>query len=60
MATWAGLTPPVSAIAPRVRIGRNRWFNLPWLLPIGFAALAAGIAIAKEQDHEFFGYRQSI
>jgi hypothetical protein len=31
-----------------------------WLLPIGFAALAAGIAIAIEQDHEFFGSRRRI
>ena len=41
----------MSGIAPRVRIGRNRWINLLWLLPIGFA-VAARIAIAKEQDDE--------
>ena len=56
MATWGGSIPAVLGIAPRGRIGRNRWFNLLWL-PIGFAALIAGIAIAKEQDHESFGYR---
>ncbi len=30
--------PQVSGIAPRVRVGRSRWFNLLWLLPIGFVA----------------------
>ena len=35
-ATWAGSVPQVNGIAPRVRIGRSRWFNLLWLLPIGF------------------------
>ena len=35
-ATWAGSVPQVNGIAPRVRLGRNRWFNLLWLLPIGF------------------------
>ncbi|MDT7716191.1 MAG: methionine sulfoxide reductase catalytic subunit, partial [Pseudonocardiales bacterium] len=33
---------------PRVRPGRSRWFNLLWLLPIGFVVLIAGIALAKE------------
>jgi sulfoxide reductase catalytic subunit YedY len=33
---------------PRVRLGRSRWFNLLWLLPIGFVVLIAGIALAKE------------
>ena len=26
--TWAGSIPQVRGIAPRVRIGRSRWFNL--------------------------------
>ena len=30
--------PEAYGIAPRVRVGRSRWFNLLWLLPIGFVA----------------------
>jgi sulfoxide reductase catalytic subunit YedY len=37
--TWAGSVPVARGIAPRVRIGRSRWFNLLWLLPIGFVVL---------------------
>ncbi len=48
VATWAGSVPAVSGIAPRVRLGRSRWFNLLWLLPIGFVVLIVGIALAKE------------
>lgn len=46
-ATWAGSVPQATGIAPRVRIGRSRWFNLLWLIPIGFVLLVAAIAIAK-------------
>jgi sulfoxide reductase catalytic subunit YedY len=46
-ATWAGSIPQVTGIAPRVRIGRNKWFNLLWLLPFGFLLLISAIAIAK-------------
>lgn len=46
--TWAGSVPAVSGIAPRVRVGRTRWFNLLWLLPIGFVVLIGGVALAKE------------
>jgi DMSO/TMAO reductase YedYZ molybdopterin-dependent catalytic subunit/thiosulfate reductase cytochrome b subunit len=46
--TWAGSVPAQSGVAPRVRIGRSRWFNLLWLLPIGFVLLVAGVAVAKE------------
>src|SRR5689334_20844354 len=35
-ATWAGSIPQVNGVAPRVRVGRDKWFNLLWLLPIGF------------------------
>jgi len=45
--TWAGSVPVAHGIAPRVRVGRTRWFNLLWLLPMGFVALLAGIATAK-------------
>jgi hypothetical protein len=48
VATWAGSVPAASGIAPRVRVGRTRWFNLLWLLPIGFVALIVGIALAQE------------
>lgn len=35
------------ATAPKLRVGRDKWFNLLWLLPIGFALLVASVAIAK-------------
>jgi len=47
-ATWAGSVPAQSGIAPRVRVGRSKWFNLLWLLPIGFMLLIVGVAFAKE------------
>ncbi len=46
-ATWAGSVPQVNGIAPRVRVGRHKWFNLLWLLPIGFLLLIIAIAVAK-------------
>ena len=46
-ATWAGSVPQVGGIAPRVRVGRSRWFNLLWLLPIGFIVLLILVAVAK-------------
>ena len=46
-ATWAGSIPAAQGIAPRVRIGRSRWFNLLWLLPIGFVVLIVAVAAAK-------------
>ncbi|MCP9491858.1 MAG: molybdopterin-dependent oxidoreductase [Solirubrobacteraceae bacterium MAG38_C4-C5] len=30
-----------------MRVGRSRWFNLLWLLPIGFLLLIVAIAVAK-------------
>jgi sulfoxide reductase catalytic subunit YedY len=45
--SWAGSIPVASGIAPRVRIGRSRWFNLLWLLPIGFVVLIVAVAAAK-------------
>jgi methionine sulfoxide reductase catalytic subunit len=44
-ATWAGSIPRVNGVAPRVRVGR-RWFNLLWLLPIGFVLLIVAVAVA--------------
>jgi sulfoxide reductase catalytic subunit YedY len=46
-ATWAGSVPHANGVAPRLRIGRSRWFNLLWLLPIGFMALLIAVAVAK-------------
>jgi methionine sulfoxide reductase catalytic subunit len=46
-ATWTGSFPQANGIAPRVRVGRNKWFNLLWLLPIGFFLLLTLVAIAK-------------
>ena len=46
--TWAGSMPAQNGVPPRVRIGRTKWFNLLWLIPIGFVLLVIGIAVAKE------------
>jgi methionine sulfoxide reductase catalytic subunit len=45
--TWAGSIPAAFGIAPRVRIGANRWFNLVWLLPIAWGLLLLGVATAQ-------------
>lgn len=44
---WAGGIPPRHAIAPRFRIGRDRWFNIMWLLPIGVVLALVGVAVAQ-------------
>jgi DMSO/TMAO reductase YedYZ molybdopterin-dependent catalytic subunit/thiosulfate reductase cytochrome b subunit len=44
--TWAGSIPAAFGIAPRLRIGASRWFNLLWLLPIGWGFLLLGVAAA--------------
>ena len=44
---WAGGIPAQYGVAPRVRIGKSKWFNLLWLIPIGFLLLVIGIAVAK-------------
>lgn len=44
---WAGSLPAAAGIAPRIRVGRDRWFNLVWLLPIGFGVLLAAVATAQ-------------
>ena len=46
-ATFAGSIPAVNGVAPRIRIGRDRWFNLLWLIPIGFAAALLLVAVAQ-------------
>jgi methionine sulfoxide reductase catalytic subunit len=45
--TWAGSVPVAHGIAPRVRVGSSRWFNLLWLLPIGFVVLIVAVAAGK-------------
>jgi len=50
-ATWAGSVPAATGVAPRVRIG-SRWFNLLWLLPIGFVVLLVAVAVAKGLRNE--------
>jgi methionine sulfoxide reductase catalytic subunit len=45
--TWAGAIPAAFGIAPRIRIGANRWFNLLWLLPIGWGVLLVAVAAAQ-------------
>lgn len=44
---WAGGVPAQYGVAPRIRVGRDRWFNLLWFIPIGLVLLIAGIAVAK-------------
>ena len=56
-ATWAGSIPPSPGIAPRVRVGRDRWFNLLWLLPIGFVLLIVAVAAAKGLHGTEWGHR---
>lgn len=44
---WAGAIPVATGVAPRLRVGKDRWFNVLWLVPIGFVALIVAIAVAK-------------
>ena len=43
----AGFDLTRRATAPKLRVGRDKWFNLLWLIPIGFAFLVAAVAIGK-------------
>jgi sulfoxide reductase catalytic subunit YedY len=45
--TWAGSIPQQFGTAPHVRLGRDRWFNLLWLIPLGFVMLITAVAVAK-------------
>jgi sulfoxide reductase catalytic subunit YedY len=45
---WAGSIPQEYGISPRIRVGRSRWFNLLWLLPIGWFLLLVAVAVARE------------
>ncbi|WP_434612020.1 molybdopterin-dependent oxidoreductase [Arthrobacter sp. A5] len=46
-AGWAGGIAPQYGVAPRIRLGSNKWFNLLWLIPIGLLLLVVGVAVAK-------------
>ncbi|MDQ6936077.1 MAG: molybdopterin-dependent oxidoreductase [Actinomycetota bacterium] len=46
-ATWAGSVPVAHGVSPRVRVGTRQWFNLLWLLPIGFVVLISTVAVAQ-------------
>ncbi|MBV6508997.1 MAG: Sulfoxide reductase catalytic subunit YedY [Acidimicrobiales bacterium] len=46
-ATFAGSIPQTRGVAPRVRVGRKRWLNLLWLVPIGLVGLVTAVVIAK-------------
>ncbi|HEU0191720.1 MAG TPA: molybdopterin-dependent oxidoreductase [Mycobacterium sp.] len=35
------------ATAPRLRLWKDTWFNLLWLIPIGFAGMIVAVAIGK-------------
>ncbi|MBL8927528.1 MAG: molybdopterin-dependent oxidoreductase [Pseudonocardia sp.] len=45
--TWSGSLPNQWGTAPMLRVGRSRWFNLLWLVPLGLALLVAGVAAAQ-------------
>jgi GNAT superfamily N-acetyltransferase len=45
--TFAGSIPAVNGVAPRIRIGRDRWCNLLWPIPIGFATALVLVAVAQ-------------
>ncbi|MEZ5323013.1 MAG: molybdopterin-dependent oxidoreductase [Microthrixaceae bacterium] len=45
--TWAGSIPAAKGVAPRVRVGRSRWLNLLWLVPIGFGGLLVAVAVGQ-------------
>jgi DMSO/TMAO reductase YedYZ molybdopterin-dependent catalytic subunit/thiosulfate reductase cytochrome b subunit len=44
---WAGRLPAAHGTAPHVRVGRTRWVNLLWLVPLGLAGLLVAIAAAQ-------------
>jgi sulfoxide reductase catalytic subunit YedY len=46
-ADWAGGLPAQYGVAPRLRIGRSKWFNLLWLIPLGLVAMVVGVSVAR-------------
>jgi methionine sulfoxide reductase catalytic subunit len=55
--SWAGSIPEARGIVPHVRIGRDRWISLLWLLPIGFLALIITVATAQGLRNTACGQR---
>jgi sulfoxide reductase catalytic subunit YedY len=47
-ADWAGGLPAQYGTAPQLRLGRDRWFNLLWLVPLAATALVIAISVARE------------
>ena len=45
--TWSGSLPNQWGTAPMLRVGRSKWFDLLWLVRIGFVFLVAGIVVAQ-------------
>ena len=45
--TWAGSLPAAYGVPPAVRVGRDRWLNLLWLLPLGFVVLLVVVAAGQ-------------
>ncbi|MGV0632925.1 molybdopterin-dependent oxidoreductase [Mycolicibacillus trivialis] len=45
--TWAGGLEDKRAIAPKVRVGKDKWVNLLWLIPLGFVGLIGAVAVGK-------------
>src|SRR3954447_22926831 len=48
---WSGSMPAANGVSPRIRIGRDKWLNLLWLLPIGFLLLILAVAVAQGLRH---------
>ena len=55
LSTWTGSIEPQPGIAPRVRLGHGKWFNLLWLLPIGLVLLLVAVAVAQGIRHASWG-----
>jgi methionine sulfoxide reductase catalytic subunit len=49
--SWAGSLPAAHGVPPRIRVGRDKWFNLFWLIPIAFALLIVAVAAAQGLRH---------
>ncbi len=45
--TWAGGISQDHGVPPRIRVGRSYWFDLVWLVPIGWVLLLIAVAVAK-------------
>ncbi len=50
-ATWAGAIPQEFGTSPHLRVGRSRWLNLLWLIPLGFVMLICAVAAAQGLRH---------